>query len=77
MCPRSQSELATKHIAGRANAFAIMKGRVDATINWKSDVNPTPTVREAHVQQLRDYLSATGAERGASGEVTWIQRRTH
>jgi CRISPR-associated exonuclease Cas4 len=65
-------------VAGRADALAIIEGRADAVIDWKSDVNPTPAVREAHVRQLRDYLSATGAERGAvvyltSGEVAWIQ----
>lgn len=64
-------------IAGRADALAIVQDRVDAAIDWKSDVNPTPAVREAHVQQLRDYLSATGAARGAivyltSGEIAWI-----
>ena len=66
-------------IAGRADALAITEDRVDAAIDWKSDVNPTPAVREAHVQQLHDYLSATGAARGAivyltSGEITWIHR---
>ncbi|RUV81415.1 DNA helicase, partial [Mesorhizobium sp. M1A.F.Ca.IN.022.07.1.1] len=64
-------------IAGRADALAIIEDRVDAAIDWKSDVNPAPAMREAHVQQLRDYLSATGAMRGAivyltSGEIAWI-----
>lgn len=66
-------------IAGRADALAIIEERVDAAIDWKSDINPTPAVREAHVQQLHEYLSATGAARGAivyltSGEVAWILR---
>ncbi|MCB1469347.1 MAG: hypothetical protein KDK08_19900 [Rhizobiaceae bacterium] len=66
-------------LAGRADALAIIEERVDAAIDWKSDVNPTPAVREAHVQQLHEYLSATGALRGAivyltSGEVAWILR---
>ncbi|WP_032908029.1 UvrD-helicase domain-containing protein [Mesorhizobium sp. LNHC252B00] len=66
-------------IAGRADALAIIEDRVDAAIDWKSDVNPSPAVREAHAQQLRDYLSATGARRGAivyltSGEIAWVQR---
>lgn len=65
-------------IGGRADALAIFEGRVEAAIDWKSDVDPTPAVRETHRQQLRDYLSATGAKRGAvvyltSGEITWIQ----
>ncbi|MBZ9994161.1 UvrD-helicase domain-containing protein [Mesorhizobium sp. BH1-1-4] len=64
-------------IAGRADALAIIEDRVDAAIDWKSDVHPAPAVREAHVRQLRDYLSATGAVRGAivyltSGEITWV-----
>jgi CRISPR-associated exonuclease Cas4 len=66
-------------LAGRADALAIIEERVDAAIDWKSDANPTPAVRKAHVQQLHEYLSATGAVRGAivyltSGEVTWILR---
>ncbi|PBB22713.1 DNA helicase [Mesorhizobium sp. WSM4307] len=64
-------------IAGRADALAIIEDRVDAAIDWKSDVHPAPAVREAHMRQLRDYLSATGAVRGAivyltSGEITWV-----
>ncbi|RWB14332.1 MAG: hypothetical protein EOQ40_30315 [Mesorhizobium sp.] len=64
-------------ITGRADALAIIGDRVDAAIDGKSDVHPTPAVREAHVQQLRDYLSATGAACGAivyltSGEIAWI-----
>ncbi|TGV11383.1 DNA helicase [Mesorhizobium sp. M8A.F.Ca.ET.173.01.1.1] len=67
-------------IAGRADALAIIEDRVDAAIDWKSDVHPTPAAREEHVQQLRDYLSATGAMRGAivyltSGEIAWIVRQ--
>ncbi|HEV7417730.1 MAG TPA: UvrD-helicase domain-containing protein [Tianweitania sediminis] len=64
-------------LAGRADALAIIEGHVEAAIDWKSDVNPTPAVRQAHVQQLHQYLSATGAPRGAvvyltTGEITWI-----
>jgi CRISPR-associated exonuclease Cas4 len=59
--------------------LAIVEDSIAAAIDWKSDVDPAPTVREAHMQQLRDYLSATGAIRGAivyltSGEITWIHR---
>lgn len=66
-------------LAGRADALAIIEERVDAAIDWKSDANPTPAVCKAHVQQLHEYLSSTGAVRGAivyltSGEVTWILR---
>lgn len=66
-------------IAGRADALAVIEDRIDAAIDWKSDVNPTPAMREAHLQQLHDYLSATGALRGAivyltSGEVASVLR---
>lgn len=66
-------------VAGRADALAIVENHTDAAIDWKSDVNPTPAVREAHAQQLRDYLSVTGAKRGAvvyltNGEIVWITR---
>ncbi|MBZ9772323.1 UvrD-helicase domain-containing protein [Mesorhizobium sp. CO1-1-8] len=66
-------------VAGRVDALAIVEGRVDAAIDWKSDVNPAPGVREAHMQQLNDYLATTNAKRGAvvyltSGEIGWIHR---
>ncbi len=35
-------------------------------IDWKSNVNPGPTVPKAHTQQLVDYLSATGATEALS-----------
>ena len=65
--------------AGRADALAIREGRIDVAIDWKSDINPTANVRAAYGGQLRDYLEATGAERGAIvfltlGEVAWIER---
>ncbi len=64
-------------VAGRADALAISDQGVVAAIDWKSDVNPTFAVRKAHAQQLRDYLSATDAARGAivyvtSGKITWV-----
>jgi len=68
-------------VAGRADALAINGRRVDAAIDWKSDVNPTLAVRKAHAQQLHDYLSATYASRGAvvylsSGEIVWVRNET-
>jgi hypothetical protein len=65
-------------VAGRADALAIRDGKIDVAIDWKSDVNPTPTVRKSYVGQLRDYLDATGAPRGALvfitlGEVVWVE----
>jgi CRISPR-associated exonuclease Cas4 len=66
-------------VAGRADALAIREGRIEVAIDWKSDINPTSNVRAAYGGQLRDYLEATGAERGAIvfltlGEVAWIER---
>jgi len=66
-------------VAGRVDALAIQDGRIDVAIDWKSDVNPTADRRAAYGGQLRDYLEATGAQRGAVvfltlGEVAWIDR---
>jgi hypothetical protein len=65
-------------VAGRADALAIRDGRIDVVVEWKSDINPTASVRAAYVGQSRDYLEATGAGRGALvfltiGEVVWIE----
>src|SRR5882724_3041671 len=64
-------------VAGRADALAIRGGRVEVAIDWKSDVNPTSAVRNGYAAQLRDYLMATGAERGmlaflSLGEIAWV-----
>jgi CRISPR-associated exonuclease Cas4 len=66
-------------VAGRVDALAIRDGRIDVAIDWKSDVNPTASLRAAYGGQLHDYLEATGAQRGAVvfltlGEVAWIDR---
>jgi CRISPR-associated exonuclease Cas4 len=65
-------------VAGRADVLAIRGERVEVAIDWKSDVNPTSAVRSAYAGQLRDYLAATGAERGALvflslGEIAWVE----
>jgi CRISPR-associated exonuclease Cas4 len=65
-------------VAGRADALAIRDGKIDVVVDWKSDINPAASVRAAYVGQLRDYLEATGAGRGALvfltiGEVVWIE----
>lgn len=64
-------------ISGRADALAIGDNRIDVAIDWKSDINPTASVRSAYIEQLQDYLEATGARRGALvflslREITWI-----
>ena len=66
-------------VAGRADALAIRGKQVDVAIDWTSDVSPTPAVRRAYAGQLRDYLPATGAERGALvflslGEIAWVEK---
>ena len=66
-------------VAGRVDALAILDGRIDVAIDWKSDVNPTADRLAAYGGQLRDYLEATGAQRGAVvfltlGEVAWLDR---
>jgi len=65
-------------VAGRADALAIRDDKIDVAIDWKSDINPTASVRSAYTGQLRDYLEATGAARGALvflslGEVVWVE----
>jgi exodeoxyribonuclease-5 len=39
-------------------------GRVEAVVDWKSDVDPTPGQIEIYRAQVRDYLAATGAQLG-------------
>lgn len=65
-------------LAGRADALAIRGGRVEVAIDWKSDINPTSSARSAYAGQLRDYLAASGAERGmlvfaTLGEIAWVE----
>ncbi|KAB2684424.1 UvrD-helicase domain-containing protein [Brucella tritici] len=67
-----------RYLAGRADAAWIDGDRIALVIDWKSDVNPDATAQGAHAAQLRDYLSVTGAERGAvvymsAGHVSWIE----
>lgn len=66
------------HLAGRADALAVEDGRITAVIDWKSDVAPDERQRQDHVEQLRLYLAATGAPRGALvyatlGWVRWVE----
>jgi CRISPR-associated exonuclease Cas4 len=65
-------------VAGRADALVVRNQRVEVVIDWKSDVNVSPAVRAAHMQQLQKYIFATGAERGAIvfmtlGEIAWVK----
>jgi ATP-dependent exoDNAse (exonuclease V) beta subunit len=64
--------------AGIADAVVIEAGRIEAVIDWKSDVNPTAADIEMYRRQVRDYLKATGAALGlivflTSGRVQRVQ----
>jgi hypothetical protein len=51
--------------AGIAAALASDdNGRVEAFVDWKSDVDPTPGQIEIYRAQVRNYLAATGAQLG-------------
>ena len=51
--------------AGIADAVAIGEGgRIEAVIDWKSDVAPSPDQIETYRGQVREYLAATGAQNG-------------
>jgi exodeoxyribonuclease-5/CRISPR-associated exonuclease Cas4 len=55
--------------------------RMTLVVDWKSDVNPDADTQRAHAGQLRDYLVATGAERGAvvymsAGHLAWVERQS-
>lgn len=64
-------------MAGRADALSIEDGKIMLAIDWKSDVAPTEGEQRAHAEQLRSYLVATEAPRGALiyaslGLVRWV-----
>jgi ATP-dependent exoDNAse (exonuclease V) beta subunit len=68
-------------LAGRIDAAAIDDGRPAVILDWKSDVAPRPEDIGAHAAQLRHYLLATGASRGAivymtTGAVHWLERES-
>lgn len=52
-------------MAGRADAVALVEGRIDAVLDWKSDLAPSADERAGRVGQLAEYLRATDAPRGA------------
>lgn len=87
--PRLRAELAIYAVIGPAGEAQPMAGRVDAAVraedggfeavvDWKSDIAPGPQQLADHVDQLRLYLEATGAPRGALvymslGRVRWVE----
>ena len=51
--------------AGIADAVvADATGGVEAVVDWKSDVDPTPAQVEVYRRQVGDYMAATGARLG-------------
>lgn len=69
----------TQPMAGRVDAVACTDdGAVDVVVDWKSDVAPGPQQVANHIHQLRLYLEATGAPRGALvymslDRVRWVE----
>ncbi len=65
--------------AGITDAVVIdSNGRIDAVVDWKSDVDPTPKQIEIYRGQVRDYLAASSAGAGlivflTSGRVERIE----
>lgn len=65
-------------LSGRADAVAVEGGRVSVVVDWKSDIAPTADDVQFHAHQLRDYITGTGASRGAlvyitPGKVHWVE----
>ena len=64
-------------MAGRADAVAFAGGQPVVVFDWKSDVAPSATDRQAYAGQLLEYMQAVGAPRGAVvyltlRELDWI-----
>jgi hypothetical protein len=61
----------TTFVGGVADALALAaSGDIDAVVDWKSDVDPSPVTVESYKAQVRDYLIATGAKSGLIVFVT-------
>jgi exodeoxyribonuclease-5 len=57
--------------AGIVDALCLGDGgRPDLVIDWKSDVDPDPTVAEQYQRQVRRYLEVTGTTKGLVVFVT-------
>jgi len=68
-------------LAGRIDAMAIEEGKPRVVLDWKSDIAPTNEDIREHAVQLRNYLDATGASKGAlvymsAGRVRWLERKS-
>ena len=69
------------YVGGVADAIAYDdSGRIEAVIDWKTDVDPSARQVELYREQIRDYLDATGAQRGllvvvSSGRMVSVEGR--
>jgi ATP-dependent exoDNAse (exonuclease V) beta subunit len=66
-------------LAGRVDAVAVEDGRASVVLDWKSDIAPAENDVRIHAEQLRTYLFATGAPRGAVvymtlGTFHWVEK---
>jgi CRISPR-associated exonuclease Cas4 len=71
------TDAAGSMLAGYADAVAIERDVPVAVLDWKSDVTVTPAQRAHYAGQVRDYMKALGAPKGALvfmtlGTVAWI-----
>ncbi len=76
---RSTERNETVCTAGIVDAIAYnFQGAPELVFDWKSDVAPTPNMRQHHAAQVREYLESTGAGRGvivymSAGEVSEVR----
>src|ERR1017187_5453172 len=76
---RSTERNETVCTAGIVDAIAYnLQGAPELVFDWKSDVAPTPNVRQHYAAQVREYLESTGAGRGviiymSAGEVSEVR----
>ncbi|WP_375458516.1 UvrD-helicase domain-containing protein [uncultured Enterovirga sp.] len=64
-------------LSGRGDALAIIAGVPSVVLDWKSDFAPTSSLRAQYADQVRAYMRATGAARGAvvymtTGTMAWV-----
>lgn len=73
----AETDNALTALSGRADAIAFDGAQASVILDWKSDVAPSAEDIQLHTEQLRHYIAAAGAQRGAlvyvtSGTVHWI-----
>jgi RecB family exonuclease len=76
----TETDNAQTALSGRADAIAFDGARASVILDWKSDVAPTAEDIRLHTGQLRHYIAAAGAQRGAlvyltPGTVHWIESK--